>query len=44
LEQKNYDEIMKILAFVKTAPTIPVGFYLLSETFLKAISIKYPEV
>lgn len=44
LEEKMYDEIVKILAFVKTMPEAKkVSYALISETFLKCLSKKYPD-
>lgn len=39
-----YDEIVKILAFTKTMPEASKPSYaLVSETFLKCLSKKYPD-
>jgi hypothetical protein len=38
-----YDEIVKILAFVKTMPEVKIVSYsLISETFLKSLLKRYP--
>lgn len=42
LEEKLYEEIVKILAFVKTMPEAKkISYALLSETFLKSLTKKY---
>lgn len=39
-----YDEIVKILSFVKTMPEAKkVSYALISETFLKCLLKKYPD-
>ena len=44
LEEKMYDEIVKILAFVKTMPEAKkVSYALLSETFVRSLLKKYPD-
>lgn len=43
LERKMYDEIVRVLAFVKGMPEAQlVSYALLSETFLKGLFKKYP--
>lgn len=41
LEKKIYDEIVKILAYVKAESDVAISYALVSETFLKSIAKKY---
>lgn len=44
LKEKMYDEIVKVLAFVKSMPEAQlVSYALVSETFLRCLLKKYPQ-